>query len=71
MEEAQKNAHIMPAKKPSPYKLGRLEGEVDYTNIHSIIMYYFNHIMYWTWRILALVLGSIGAVKILIKVFSR
>jgi len=57
----------MPKKKPSPYKLGRVEEEVDYTEKHSVRMYYFNHIMYWTWRVLALVLGSIGAIKLLLK----
>jgi hypothetical protein len=58
----------MPKKKPSPYELGKVKGQVDYNEKHSVRIYYFNHIMYWIWRTLALVLGSTAAIKLLIEI---
>ena len=59
----------MPTKKPSPYDLGKVKGEVDYSEKHSVRMYYFNHIIYYVYRIL-IVLTSGGAVKFLLKLLS-
>lgn len=60
----------MPKKKPSPYELGKVKGEIDYSEKHSVRIYYFNHIMHWTWRLLALVLSTNGAIKILLKLLD-
>lgn len=60
----------MPNKKPSPYKLGKVEGEIDYSEKHSICLAYINTVMHWIWRILALILASSGTIKILLKVLS-
>ena len=59
----------MPSKKPSPYKIGKIESELDESNKHSVRLAYINTIMYWIVRLI-IVLTSGTTVAFLIKVLG-
>jgi hypothetical protein len=53
------------SKKPSPYKIGKIESELDESNKHSVRLAYINTIMFW---IIKLIVVLTTAAAFLIKV---
>lgn len=57
----------MSRKKPSSYKIDKVQSEIDFTEKHSVRLAYINTIMYWLIRLL-IVLTSYGFIKVLCKI---
>lgn len=59
----------MPSKKPIPYKIGKIESELDESNKHSVRLAYINTIMFWIVRLI-IVLTSGTTAAFLLKVLA-